>query len=314
MLRKIGNTFSWFYRNLVPRHAGMWRRLREKGVITMPWRIYFFRYRFRKRKGVYIAHRRFREENLFLNVHIDTYAACSRKCKFCFNSLKQPKRKLGIMSEKIYRRIIDQLADINYCGKISPYFYGEPLCDKRLPELIAHARRKCPCSYIQINSNGDRLTEPLLLELIKAGLDKALVTDYENVGLPKNTPEEKISEQSERLLNLAVLYPQFVDLRNWNEISFENRGGLVLSRITERVKEPCMRPSYMLVIDWKGDVLLCCVDYYGQHVYGNLADRPLMVIWKDAKYQEMQRILQKPGGRQEIPICAKCDAPAGIEE
>lgn len=218
------------------------------------------------------------------------------------------------MPEKMYRSIIDQLADINYCGKISTYFYGEPLCDKRLPEFIAYARRKCPCSYIQINSNGDYLTEPLLLELIKAGLDKALVTDYENVGLRKDVPDEKITEQTERLLNLAELYPQFVNLRSWHEISLENRAGMVLSRVTERVKEPCMRPSYMLVIDWKGDVLLCCVDYYAQHVFGNVADRSLMDIWKDAKYQEMQRILQRPGGRQEIPICEKCDAPAGIEE
>ena len=314
MLRKIKNAFQWFYRNLVPRHAAMWKRLRSKGVIAMPWRIYFVRYRIRKKRGVYISRKRFREQGLFLNVHIDTYAACNRKCSFCFNSLKQPKRKLGIMSEATYKSIIDQLSEIHYCGKISPYFYGEPLCDKRLPELIAYARRKCPCSYIQINSNGDRLTEPLLLELIKAGFDKALVNDYENVGLPKNISEKKISDQSERLIELAELYPLFMDLRNWHEISLENRAGMVLSRITERVKEPCMRPSYMLVIDWKGDVLLCCVDYYAQHIYGNVADRPIMDIWNDAKYQEMQRILQRPGGRQEIAICAKCDDSAGVEE
>jgi len=311
-LQIIRNAFSWFYRNIVPRHAHMWKRLRQKGVITSPWRVYFFRYRVKKKIGTQISRKRFREDNLFLDVHIDTYAECNRKCKFCFNSPKLPSRPLGIMSEKTYKIIIDQLAEINYCGKISPYFYGEPLRDERLSDLIAYARKKCPCSYIQLNSNGDFLTEPLLLDLIKAGMDKILVTDYENIGLPKNTPDEKVMEQSELLRRLAELYPQFVDLRHWHEISFENRAGMVLKRITERVEYPCLRPSYMLVINWQGDVLLCCVDYYAQHVYGNISERSIMDIWKEVKFDEMRRILQKPGGRQEIKICAKCDAPDGI--
>lgn len=301
--------FPWLYRKIVPSHRRMWQKLQAKHIIPANWRAYVLIYGFKKKLGLCWSRRKYKSEGRFFNIHIDTYAYCNRKCRFCFNNERLKTREGGIMSIGTYKRIIDELGGMKYSGKISPYFYGEPLSDRRMPYLISYARKRCPLAFIQLNSNGDFLTENLLENLIAAGLDKIFVTNYEKVGLVEETSVERIAEQNMRLTKLQATYPQFVELRHWKRIEFENRGGMVLNRINENVHHACLRPSCMMVIDWKGNVLLCCVDYYAQHVFGDVATNHLLQIWNNGEFQRMKQILQKPGGRQKIDICVKCDAP-----
>jgi len=301
------------YRKLMkPPHRKMWQTLEKKNIISGPWRLYAAKHSIKVRIGAFRSMQLYKSKGLFLNVHIDTYSDCNRNCKFCFNYDKLPKRKSGVMSSAVYRRIIDELSEIHYCGKISPYYYGEPLLDKRLPGMISYARQKCQFAYIQANSNGDYLTEELLLQLIKAGLDKIFVTNYEKVGLPKATSNDKLIEQNKRLMYLAEKYPQFVQLRRWTEISFENRTGLVIRRPNRRIDEVCLRPSYMAVIDWQGNVLLCCVDYHSQYVMGNVMEDSIRRIWFSQRFCTERLLLQKTGSRRKIDICVRCDADGSL--
>jgi cyclic pyranopterin phosphate synthase len=320
-MQSIGSTVKKVFHNyllspyrklLKPPHKSMWHTLERKNIIPGPWRLYVAKYFIKIRIGRFISMRTYKNKGLFLNVHLDTYSDCNRNCKFCFNYDKLPKRDSGTMSTAVFRRIIDELSEIHYCGKISPYYYGEPLLDKRLPDMISYARRKCPLAYIQANSNGDFLTEELLLRLIKAGLDEIFITNYEKVGLPKETSSEKIAEQKKRLMYLAEKYPQFVQLRRWTEINFENRTGLVIKRSNKRIDDACLRPSFMAVIDWQGNVLLCCVDYHSKYVMGNVMEDSILRIWYSQRFRAERLLLQKIGSRRKIDICVRCDADGSL--
>ena len=87
--------------------------------------------------------------DMFSSVQLETITTCNRKCWYC------PNDKYGkphdLMSIDIYKKIVDQLSNINYKALFSPHFYGEPLLDKRLPDLIEYARKKLPNSIIIIN-------------------------------------------------------------------------------------------------------------------------------------------------------------------
>ena len=57
---------------------------------------------------------------------------------------------------------------------------NESLLDKRLPELIACTRERCPDSWIAINTNGDALSVSLIERLFDAGLNCMDVNAYDD--------------------------------------------------------------------------------------------------------------------------------------
>ena len=116
----------------------------------------------------------------FTTCTVETYSRCNRKCVFCYNSDAYPEREHGTMSEETYMKLIDDLARLHFRGRLSPHFYGEPLLDTRLPELISYAKKRCPNCYILVSTNGDFLTEELLKKLALKSLPTA-TDDIESI-------------------------------------------------------------------------------------------------------------------------------------
>ena len=228
---------------------------------------------------------------LFTSITIETTAHCNRKCTFCYNNFDRfpRKRDLGIMEEETWIKIIDELSLLNYSGRISPHFYGEPLLDKRILQFVTYAREKCPEAYIRIHSNGDMLTETLLQGLIKCGLNTILMTNYDDSKKPY-------------LERLAQQYEDYVIYRAHTDFTLKKKDGTSYDAET-----PCLRPTSQMVINWKGNVLLCCNDYYEEYVLGNIKDASLLKIWNSKKFQKYRRILSKKGGRTKIALCKRCD-------
>ncbi len=232
--------------------------------------------------------------SIFTSTNIETYAYCNRKCSFCFNNNDRfPNRQRGIMSTDIWEKIIDELSTMNFAGRISPHHYGEPLLDKRLPQLISFAREKCPYAEILFASNGDLLTEEVLLELVRRGLDSILVTNYDDSEKPN-------------LIELSKKYPAHVRYRSYKDIWFQNKAGVQLDRKSRHRNVPCLRPSRQLVINWKGNIVLCCNDYYENHVFGSVKNESILKVWNSDKFNACRRILRQ-GNRAKIDICENCD-------
>ena len=237
----------------------------------------------------------FKIQGLFRSVCIETIAYCNRNCEFCPNNDRYPNRKQGMMPTELWKKIINQLSAIDYHGRISPHLFGEVLLDKRIISHIAYAREKCPKSELLIMSNGDFLTEQLLKELIEAGLDSILITNYDDI--------EKTD-----LNYITNKYRGYVILRNFSDVEKINRAG-ILDNVGKPINNilPCFRPLNQLVINWQGDVILCCNDYYEKHIFGNANDENILQIWRSKKMKRFQNILSQEGGRLKIDICKECD-------
>jgi len=231
------------------------------------------------------------------SVNIETTGYCNRKCYFCFFHDRFPKRKQGIMEETTYKNIIDELSKINFCGRLSPHSYGEPLLDKRLPALMEYTKKKLPNCYTQIMTNGDFLTAQLFKQLIAKGVDHFIITNYDD-------------EEKAFLTFISEHCPWHVRVRSYKDFITVDRAGKILNRKSQ-LHEPCLRPSSQLVINWKGDVILCCNDFYGEYVMGNVNDGNLLDIWNSAKFDYYRNNLIK-GQRSSIPICHHCDIEGGI--
>jgi len=242
----------------------------------------------------------YNQTDFFSAVNIETTTYCNLRCPWCPNSkydrglLKNKK----LLPTKIFKKIIDELAEYDYKGIINPFFWGEPLTDKRMPELIKYVRKKLPHAKIQLNSNGTLLTIQIYNKLVEAGIDTLAVSQY----TPKMLPNVK------EVLEYLKAHPEKKDKIMYRifkeDLATSNRGGEVeVKKIAERPM--CRYPGhYNMNIDYKGDVVLCCTDYHGQHVFGNIKKEKLIDIWNKTKYKNIRKDILK--GNYKLPICKKC--------
>jgi radical SAM protein with 4Fe4S-binding SPASM domain len=231
------------------------------------------------------------------SVSLETTSFCNRKCEFCFYHERFPKRDLGMMELTTYKKIIDELVQINFCGTVYPHVYGEPLMDKRLPELIEYTRKKLPNCFIYVLTNGDFLNEELFKHLIYKGVDLFLITNY--------------NDKDKEIFNyLKEKCPFHFTFRNYKDFPKVDRAGQIFKRNIQ-LNTPCLRPSSQIVINWKGDVILCCNDFYGENVMGNVNDSNLLSIWNNGTSAYYRNRLLV-GQRSTIPICKCCDMEGKI--
>lgn len=75
-----------------------------------------------------------------------------------------------------------------------------------------------------------------------------------------------------------------IKIRSIHQAELYNRGGAV------NVKRPatgtrCIEPLREIIMDYQGNVLMCCNDYFHQHIFGNVHQKDLAAIWFDPAYQ-----------------------------
>jgi hypothetical protein len=76
-----------------------------------------------------------------LHLDIETTTYCNRRCSYCPNSVfeRSLRKNEHLMAPALFRKIVDELADISFKGSLSPHLYGEPLTDSRLISFMDYA-------------------------------------------------------------------------------------------------------------------------------------------------------------------------------
>jgi 8-amino-3,8-dideoxy-alpha-D-manno-octulosonate transaminase len=201
------------------------------------------------------------------------------------------------MQGDVYKKIIDELAEKNFFGRLSPYCIGEPLLDTRLPALMEYARKKLPLCFISISTNGDFLNEDLFIKLIDKGVDHFLITNYDD-------------EEKPLLKSLAHKYPLHITFRSYKDFPKVDRAGEIFKN-GKSLNTPCLRPASSLMVNWKSNVLLCCQDFYETYSFGNIREKNLWDIWNDRQFVEYRNLLRL-GHRSSCKICVHCDDEGGV--
>ncbi len=235
-------------------------------------------------------------EDRFSEVEVETNTGCNRKCRIC--PRHKHEREEGLMSEALYGRLLDQLVAIGFRGRLSPVFYNEPLLDERLPALMRAARARLPHSLIVVFTNGSLLTRERILELVDAGVDTLLVSQYtQNLKADEGPYQRAVRDLPKRTMR----HIRYRTLGDADPLS--TSGGLVpVAKPVTRSR--CMQASLSAVVDFKGNVLLCCNDYNATHTFGNIADEDLSTIWKKPDFQKLRKELRH--GEFRLDICKRC--------
>lgn len=231
------------------------------------------------------------KKDIFTALDFEINSHCNLECSYCPASFKNGRGK-NLMPFDTFKKAIDDLSKINYSGRISPHFFGEPLLDERLPELMAYARKKLPKAQIVIHTNGIRLSKEKYQQCINAGVDGFLVTQHTKK-MPKNVVDIIDSKFSKH---------GTIKVRSIEDLTLFNRSGLVKPK-KERKMNRCYYLSDEISITHSGNVV-CTNDFGETHIFGNVNESSLLDIWYSKEFVTVRNELKR--GVFKLDMCKRC--------
>ena len=247
---------------------------------------------------------------IFSEVEFNITGLCNRLCVFC--PRVDPKVFPNVnehLDIPLYRKILTDLKDINYTGRISYSGFGEPLLNPKHLEMIRLTREILPECWLDIVSNGDRVTASVMKDLFQAGLTTLLISMYD--GPEQVEYFEKMIEKSGLPRESVILRERYLPPEQGYGINVTNRAGMVsvkavnVSVLASPMKHACYYTHYRMMIDYTGEVLLCPHDWGKRLIAGNLSQEHLVDIWTGPALSSVRNRLG--AGDRAFPPCDKCD-------
>ncbi len=267
--------------------------------------------------------------------------ACNANCIMC--PQEEMTRKIGEMDFNLYRKIIDECSKNRARVKtICPFLNGEPLLNHRLKDHISYAKEKNRKAEVIIYTNASLLDEKRALELMDSGLDKMFISfdgctketyerirqnlDFEIVNnnvlrffqlkkqLKRKKPQVDLSiiEMEETKRETEKFITKWKPLADSVTVKdFSNWGGKFSEKDQKKElkieRYPCPRLWFHLVILRDGNVAICCLDYDGKFILGNVKKNSIREIW-NGEVINNYRSLHIRGEYEKISICEKCNS------
>ena len=237
-------------------------------------------------------------------VNIETINRCNSTCEFCSANIHAEKRPLMKITDELYHKIIDELAEWGYRGHLTLYGNNEPLLDPRIVEFHKYAREKLHDSFIFMSTNGLLLTIEKVKE-VQPYINQLIINNY---GL-----EMKLHKNIQEIYDYVKAHPEeFKDLdiqiqvRYLKEVLTNRAGSSPNKQSTEKViTEPCLLPFTDAWITPNGKLGLCCCDNFEVTDFGDLNTMSLKDCWNSKQYRKAREDIAK--GRQNYPFCKHCD-------
>jgi radical SAM protein with 4Fe4S-binding SPASM domain len=173
------------------------------------------------------------EEKIPNNIMIEVTNMCNLKCKMCYN--KDMKRKGGVMSFDLYKRIVDQAYELKI-ENLGLYTTGESFLHPQIFNFIKYAKQK-GIKYVYITTNGQTLNNKKIEKILESGLDSIKFSidagnkdqyeslkpgaDWEKlIGVIKKlkTIRDKSKSKLKIFASFIVMKDNFNDLMNYNNI------------------------------------------------------------------------------------------------
>lgn len=116
------------------------------------------------------------------NVIIDVSEACNFRCTYCFRAQDDRTKwgyaqKAEMMSWDLFTRIVSQIQEFpEVVRQISLSGHGEPLCNRKLPDMVRYMKQEGIKSRISIHTNAAMLDEEYAKDLADSNIDRIVVS------------------------------------------------------------------------------------------------------------------------------------------
>lgn len=234
---------------------------------------------------------------------LETQSYCNLRCPNCLRQTDPAKSRFRkgkpireqMPTEKVHD-LINQASELGYKGTVQFQYYSEPTCDPRLASFVKYA--KSTGMRTEIATNGTLLTDDLCRQL--DGVANKIV-----IGIANRKPEGHWMARFRRT-GVSV----FFDMPEaWAVTHFSPQKGKLQSMIDKNINTPCHIPRKYLIIQYDGEMSLCCDDLTHAWNLGNAFEKSLEELWWSERHIEILKTLSVAGGRLKYPYCRIC--PAG---
>ncbi len=243
------------------------------------------------------------KDSLPMEIEVETLNRCNGTCPFCPVNVNMPQRKYAQMTAELFHKIIDELSELNYEGKISLFSNNEPLLDNRIIEFHQYAKEKLPKAYFSLYTNGSLLTVKKLQELVRY-LDCIVVDNYND--------NLKVNSELREVYAYLQEHNELKDKVNFSmrkkRVVLYSRGGQAPNKQNARPrKAKCLLPFRQMIIRPDGKISLCCNDALGKYTLGDVNESSIHEIWNGKKYESI-RVRMASNGRKGLNLCKNCDS------
>lgn len=269
--------------------------------------------------------------------------ACPYRCYMCPRGRGDMKRPVGFMSLELFKKIVNQIPPSQRMLRL--HHFGEPVLHPELPDFIRFTRSAGLIPALSLNPSSldediidkmidsgigivcfslDSLDSERLYKIrgVKKSVDYCLkMIDYfiKNSRL-SSEPVFKIiqmvslsanRDEQESFLSLKERYPEedvyiyvsgnygFGDIELIKQTDEQGVQGIL------SFESVCSAPFDDIVILWNGDVVLCCYDYDGFNIIGNVNDNTIEEIWNGEGVRNLREIFNKRDTHF-LRLCRKC--------
>lgn len=279
---------------------------------------------------------------------------CNFKCKYCVHSLGGDiyNKNKDIIPKMMDWSIFTKAADaLKYFSKpIKKILFssmGEPLLNKKLPEMIKYVKDIGVASYCEIITNASLLTHELSEKLVDSGLDRLCVSiqgvtsqkyqEISQVNLNYDSIVKELSYFYQYSRGRCKVHIKTVDiaLDDGEDSIFYNTFSKISDTVNidsvieafqdvdysnmikdtskglygdkQRYRLVCPSVFYTMYILPNGDVVTCCNPPY-PIILGNIINDDLLNMWNGQKRLNLLK-MQLEGRRMMHPICKGCISP-----
>ena len=278
-------------------------------------------------------------------VQIEPIFGCNASCVMCVVDMPT-KRKKGIMSIDLFKKIVDDLAYYrDNIVQIDLFGLGEPLLDKHIFERIRYLKKK-GLNGVGISTNADLLNEEKQNLLLESKLDTVIFsidstekdvhekirrgTDFDRVLANANNLIVKRDKGDYNTKFVFRFISQELNKGGWeafkdywnsrisrikgdeiNSYQAHNWVGEALIDVGERTLEvealECYQVFDRMFILADGTMSMCSCDLHHPFVViGNVSEGNTIDIYNNEKMQEI-RELHLSGKKNTMEICRKCN-------
>lgn len=294
------------------------------------------------KKCIYNKYYKFKLKNTDFppEIWIENTNICNARCVMCPRD--KHTRPLGFMDFSLFERLIKEIAKFrDVVKRVHMHNYGEPLLDRELPRRIKLAK-DYGIRHVYFVTNASLLTPEMSREIIRAGLDefkisfygtnkktynetmKGLdfdssvqnVNDFIKIRRELNSVKPKVVIQylpqeanKSRTDDFFNIFRTVIDEGNGdclNIYSLHNFGDGREYYKPDKISGICNYPWRTMIILNDGRVVICCFDYNGVQVVGDVNKNDIKEIWNNEKYKQVRDDF-KELRYDKYSICMKCD-------
>ena len=256
------------------------------------------------------AQRVMQQNELFREIEIETVNRCNGICPFCPVNVHEPQRPYAKMTDELFHKIIQELADIHYTGQISLFSNNEPFLDERILAFHKYAREKLPDAFFNLYTNGSLLTLERFQELLKY-CDRITIDNYND--------DREVNPNLQDVYQYLHEHPELSEKVNFsfrlqNEVLLSRGGQAPNKKNQARAEnEICLLPFRQMIVRPTGEISLCCSDALGVYTMGDVKSQSLTSIWNSQKYEEIRHEMYV-NKRKNLKLCNRCDMRTEVQQ